>query len=93
MRYLVKYTELIPIMNVVYEWAGMLRVGGRMKKTEEAIGWGVRVGGGPLPYLAYFFSTKKEEANAECTEHYHRPVRVAIVPLAEYRRLKKLEKQ
>lgn len=68
------------------------------RKTEVARGWGLRVNdrhpGGPSPYIAYVFSFNKDEmekelADLEC-EHL---VRVVLVPLAEYRRLKRLEKK
>jgi hypothetical protein len=67
--------------------------GNKMKqqKTQVARGWGLRVGG-PLPYLALEFSLDKERMEEEVTEAYHRPVRVILVPLAEYRRLKRIEK-
>ena len=59
-----------------------------MSKIEEAKGWGIRVGG-PSPYLAYEFHFRKEDVLAALTEPYHRPVKVVMLPLAEWRRLKK----
>lgn len=62
-----------------------------MSKTEEARGWGVRVGG-PLPYLSgHVFERDREDAEMACTEPYHRPMRVVLLPLREYCRLKRLE--
>jgi len=61
-------------------------------KTEEAKGWGIRVGG-PRPYLAYHvFHSTKEQVQSRCTEDYHKPVKVVLVPLSEWRRLKRIEK-
>jgi hypothetical protein len=61
-----------------------------MAKTEEAIGWAVRVAG-PLPYLSYYgFGYYRQWAQRECTETYHRPMRAVLLPLREYRRLKRL---
>lgn len=59
-------------------------------KTEVAFGWGVRVGGS-LPYLAYMFYPTKEGAEQYCVESYQRPVKVAIVPLGDYKKLLKGE--
>jgi hypothetical protein len=59
-------------------------------KTENAIGWGRRVGGS-CPYLAYEFSRTKAEV--EITQPYHRAVRVILLPLSEYRRLKRQAKE
>ena len=58
------------------------------KPTEEAHGWGLLVGG-PHPYLASYFKAYK--AGIEITESYHRAVRVVLIPLAEWTRLKELE--
>lgn len=60
-------------------------------KPKAEHGWGVRVNG-PRPYLAQFFSYYRAVANKECTEKYHRPVKVVLLPLAEYRRLKREKK-
>jgi hypothetical protein len=53
----------------------------KRKKAEHAKGWGMRVGG-PLPYLAYVFCMRKEDAQKECTEDYHTvvPVRLIMEP-------------
>lgn len=59
-------------------------------KTEEAIGWALRVGG-PLPYIGYTFSTNKDDIEKQVVTKYHKPMKVAIVPLREWRRLKKLD--
>ena len=59
-------------------------------KTEVAYGWGLRVGGGD-PYLGYHFSIDKKSIESIMTESYHRAVKVAIVPLSEWKRLKKLD--
>jgi hypothetical protein len=59
-------------------------------KTEIARGWGLRVDG-TVPYLAYRMGMRKHDI--ECTQTYHRPVRVVLLPLAEYRRLKRIEKE
>lgn len=61
-------------------------------RTSEAVGWGVRVDG-PEPYLAYEFYTNKFDAEESCDKSYHRPVRVAIIPLREFRRLRKLDRE
>jgi len=50
-------------------------------------GWGVRVNG-PCPYLAWEIHPRKVEAVEGCTEPYHRPVKVVLVPLEWYRRAK-----
>lgn len=59
-------------------------------KTEEAKGWGLRVGG-PLPYLGYYFSVRKEDIEKEMDQPYHKAVKVVIIPLSEWLRLKKLD--
>lgn len=59
-------------------------------KTEICRGWGLRVGG-ELPYLSKQIHWNR--GDVECTETYHRPVRVVLISLAEYRKLKKLEKE
>ena len=59
-------------------------------KTEEAVGWALRVGG-PLPYIGYSFSTNKEEIEKLVVTKNHRPMKVAIIPLREWHRLKKLD--
>jgi hypothetical protein len=51
------------------------------RPTEPAVGWGLRVGG-IHPYLAWALSFKKADLQKECTESYHRPVRVVLLPLA-----------
>ena len=60
-------------------------------KTEEARGWGLRIGG-PRPYLAWRLTDNKADIKEVCNESFHRPVRVVLLPLAEYRRLKRLER-
>lgn len=57
-------------------------------KTEEAKGWGMRVGG-PRPYLAYVFDKEQSEIQKVCVASYHRPVKVVMIPLKEYRELKR----
>ncbi len=57
-----------------------------MPKTEPAICWGLRVGGN-RPYLSYNVAVHRTGIEALRCKSYHRAVRVAIVPLAEYRRL------
>lgn len=59
-------------------------------KTKPAIGWGMRIDG-PRPYLDFQFSWEKKHIKADYT--CHRPVRVALVPLAEWKRLKRLENE
>ena len=59
-------------------------------KIEEAVGWALRVGG-PLPYIGYTFSTNKEEIEKLIVTKYHHPIKVAVVSLREWRRLKKLD--
>ncbi len=58
-------------------------------KTEEAKGWGLRVGGS-LPYLGYYFSRKKSDIEAQVTEPYHRVVEVVLVTKREWLRMRKL---
>ncbi len=53
------------------------------RQTEPAVGWGLRVDG-HRPYIAYVFFSAKDGIHP--TESYHRPVRVAIVPLAAARK-------
>lgn len=48
------------------------------KNPETAEGWGISVSG-PRPYIAYFFSFKKEDAEAHVTEKYHKVVPVRIL--------------
>ena len=55
-------------------------------KTEEAKCWGLRVGGSK-PYLGYVVAMEKE--GIELSEPYHKAVKVVIIPIAEWRRLKK----
>ncbi len=58
-------------------------------KTEHTQGWGLRVGG-PRPYLAWgVFSAGVEPAERARQEKYHKPVRVVMLTLHEYRQLKK----
>ena len=59
-----------------------------MKKAEEVHGWGLQIGG-PHPYLACYFKAYKE--GIETTESYHRAVKVVLIPLAEWKRLKRLD--
>jgi len=60
----------------------------RITRTEEAHGYGMKVGG-PRPYLAYLFSLLKNTIERECREDYHKPVKVVIITESEYRKLKK----
>lgn len=55
-------------------------------KTEVLKCWGIRVDG-PRPYIGYDISPHKWKVEKECLESYQRPVKVVIVPLAEWRRL------
>ena len=57
-------------------------------KTEEARGWGIRVNDLP-PRLATVFFWSKARTKDECIDHGERPVRVVLLPLAEFRRLKR----
>lgn len=60
----------------------------KMQKTEIRRVWAMRIGGGPLPYLAWDVCCRtKEEAQKQCTYPFHRPVRAVLIPLGEYRRL------
>jgi hypothetical protein len=59
-------------------------------KTEIARGWGLRVGW-CRPYLACEASMSKYDIRLH--QPYHRRVRVVVMPLAEYRRLKRIEKE
>ena len=59
-----------------------------MRRVEEAHGWGLRISG-PNPYLAYYFKAYKE--SIEITEPYYRAVKVVLISLAEWQRLKKLD--
>ena len=60
--------------------------------TEEARCWAMRVGGS-RPYLSYWSASSKAEIEKRISEPYQRPVRAVLVPLAEYRRLKRIERQ
>ena len=61
-------------------------------KTEIVRGWALRVGG-PLPYLwGHAISYKKTDITPYVAEPFHRIVKVVMMPLAEYRRLKRLDK-
>ena len=62
------------------------------EKTSEARGWGLRVGG-PCPYIWFKFSRTKMEIIQECTAHYHRPMEVVMVPLREWKRLKRVDRR
>ena len=55
-------------------------------KTEIAKGWGLRVGG-CRPYLAWAIAHRKD--GIKLTERYHKTARVVLVPLAEYRRMRR----
>lgn len=58
-------------------------------KTEEVKGWGLRVGG-IRPYLAHnIFTSNKYEVERQCTANYHRPMKCVLVPLREWKSLKK----
>ena len=59
-------------------------------KTKESKGWGIRVGG-PRPYLAGVFHWTKAETVKGWEENCFRPVRVVLLPLADYRRLKRMD--
>ena len=59
--------------------------------TDVARGWGLRVGGS-LPYLAYTFARTKEQIAQQCILSYQRPMQVVVVPLREYRRLVRNQK-
>lgn len=59
-------------------------------KTEIITGWGLRVGW-RRPYLARGLWFFKEQV--KCTKPYHKAIRVAVVPLQEYKRLLRLEKK
>lgn len=62
------------------------------RKTEEAKGWGLRVGG-CRPYLAWDFSVEKENIEAKCGPGtYCRPVKAVLLPLGEFNRLKRNQK-
>ncbi len=68
-------------------------------KTKPAICWGVRVGG-PNPYIGVGATgytkvglTGKVPYLTMARRRNLRAVRVAIIPLAEYRRLVKLDKE
>lgn len=65
----------------------------KREKTAEARGWGLRVGGGPCPYLWYKFSRVKADILSECTAPYHRPMEVVMIPLREWRRLKRMDRK
>lgn len=61
-------------------------------KTEVALIWGLRVGG-KRPYIGHHVHSVRGGMTTHCTERYHRPVRVAVLPIAEYRRLLRIEKK
>jgi len=56
-------------------------------KTEIVRGWGVRVDD-PQPRLAWFIGSKRD-AEVDAVGRGERPVRVVLLPLAEFRRLKR----
>jgi len=60
--------------------------------TEEAHGFALRVGG-CRPYLATLFSAYRNEIEDAVREEYHRPMEAVIVPLREWRRLKRLDRK
>ena len=60
-------------------------------KTEVAIGWGARTGS-PVPYISHVYSARKDNIVRWCHNTSQRPVKVVLVPLAEYRRLKRIER-
>jgi len=59
-------------------------------KTEEVRGWGVRIDHPEHPRLAWFIGSKRD-AEVDAVGRGERPVRVVLLPLAEFRRLKRLE--
>ena len=58
-------------------------------RTKEVYGWGLRISR-PEPHLAYDFSFYKELIENKCPGRLYRPVKVVLLPLAEFRRLKRL---
>ena len=70
-----------------------------MAKTRPAICWGVRMHGYSGPYIAPEFIAKHKsnlKAKVPSADQPHsgvRAVRVAVVPLAQYQRLLKLDKR
>ena len=58
-------------------------------KTEVFRGWGLKVGG-HRPYLGCALAWSRDKI--PFTEPYHHPVKVVVVPLAEWQRLKRLDK-
>jgi hypothetical protein len=63
-------------------------------KTEIARGWGVKTNIlGDNPKLRCCMRETKAIAKEHAFLPYDRPVRVVLLPLAEYRRLKRIEKE
>jgi hypothetical protein len=58
--------------------------------TEPAEGWGLKVDG-PRPYMACEFSSSELEIVKVVSQTYHKPIKVVIIPLREWQRLKRLE--
>jgi hypothetical protein len=65
------------------------------RKTQVARGWGLQTHGPEGRLTFCFFSSRREvEENwIPRLRRYSHPVRVVLVPLAEYRRLKRIEKK
>ena len=61
-------------------------------KTEEAFAWGVRCHWPNEPNLRVFASRDPREAAQAAQRHRGRMVHIVLLPLGEYRRLKRLEK-
>ena len=63
-------------------------------KADIAEGWGMAVGNGSGPYyVAYIFHGEKAKAQEEIFAEFQHILKVALVPFAEYRRLKRIERE
>jgi hypothetical protein len=64
----------------------------KLIKTDPATGYAIRVGG-PWPYVSGTVinsigrPSAKEDALAQCTQPYHRPIEVVTLTTADFRRL------
>lgn len=61
-------------------------------KTEEARGWGIRVGG-PWPYLMWELQPTKAQIMPLLSQTYQRPMECVLIPLREWRRLTRKAKK
>ncbi len=64
----------------------------KVAEIEPWKGWGMVVGGGPHPYMAYVFSAEETVVKAEVEERYHKVVPAVVIPESRYNELLKAEK-